>query len=99
MVKFASRPHHAKEKSHLYPLDKRLGGTQSRSGGGDEKKKILVLPGIESLARREHDCVTKECPGNCTFQISTADQRGGAVHVGYLSVGHRHRGFEPYRGK
>jgi hypothetical protein len=53
-----------KGKSHLYPLDKRLGGPQSRSGGGDEKeKKTLVLPGIEprSLTRREHDCITEHC--------------------------------------
>lgn len=27
-----------KGKSHLYPLDKRLGEPESRSGGSDEKK-------------------------------------------------------------
>jgi hypothetical protein len=52
-----------KGKNHLYPMDKRLGGPQIRSGGSDEKEKLLVLPGIEprSLARREHDCVTEHC--------------------------------------
>lgn len=52
-----------KGKIRLYPLDKRLGGTQRRSGGGDEKKKPLVLPVIEPwfLAQREHDYVTEHC--------------------------------------
>jgi hypothetical protein len=30
-----------------YPLDRRLGGLQSRSGRGSEEKKSPVLPGIE----------------------------------------------------
>jgi hypothetical protein len=29
------------------PFDRRLGGSQSRSGRGDEKKKFSTLPGIE----------------------------------------------------
>jgi len=34
-----------------YPLDVRLGGSRSRSGRGDEEKKIpsLPLPGIKRL--------------------------------------------------
>jgi hypothetical protein len=34
-------------KSPRYPLDRRLGGLQSRSGRGDEERKHLPLPGIE----------------------------------------------------
>jgi hypothetical protein len=34
-------------KGSLYPSDKRLGGTQSRSGRGDEEKNSQPLPGIQ----------------------------------------------------
>jgi hypothetical protein len=42
-------PLYSPGKGRLYPLDKRLSGTQSRSGRGAEEKKIisLPLPGIE----------------------------------------------------
>jgi hypothetical protein len=33
--------------SPWYPLDKRLGGTQSRSGRGGEEKNSQPTPGIE----------------------------------------------------
>jgi hypothetical protein len=35
------------EKSPWYPLDRRLGGTQSRSGRGGEEKNSQPPPGIE----------------------------------------------------
>jgi hypothetical protein len=35
------------EKSPWYPLDRRLGGPQSRSGRCGEEKNLLPLPGIE----------------------------------------------------
>jgi hypothetical protein len=36
------------ETAPLYPLDKRLGGPQSRSGRGSEEKEVLPLPRIKS---------------------------------------------------
>jgi hypothetical protein len=44
-----SRPgrFYTQRKSPLYPLDRRLGGPQSRSGRGSEEKKSKSLPGIE----------------------------------------------------
>jgi len=36
-------------KSPWYPLDRRLGGLQSRSGRCSEQKTIQVLPGLEPL--------------------------------------------------
>jgi hypothetical protein len=35
-------------KEPRYPLDRRLGGFQSRSGRGDEEKNSQPLPGFES---------------------------------------------------
>jgi hypothetical protein len=35
------------EKSHWYPLDRRLGESQSRSGHGGEDKIFQPLPGLE----------------------------------------------------
>jgi hypothetical protein len=40
----AALPH---GKSPWYPLDRRLGGPQSRSGRGGEEKNSQPLPGIE----------------------------------------------------
>jgi hypothetical protein len=37
-----------REKSRQYPLGRRLGGLQSRSGRGSEEKKSRPPPGIES---------------------------------------------------
>jgi hypothetical protein len=39
----------SKEKAPRYPLDKRLGGPQSRSGSGGEMKKSQPLPRIEAV--------------------------------------------------
>jgi hypothetical protein len=36
------------EKSPLYPLDRRIGGAQSRSGRGGEEKNSQPLTGIET---------------------------------------------------
>jgi hypothetical protein len=40
---------HPQGKSHRYPLDRRLGGPQSRSGRGDDEKNTHPLPGLEPL--------------------------------------------------
>jgi hypothetical protein len=37
MVSFTSRPLYPPERSHRHPLDRRQGGSQSRSGRGGEK--------------------------------------------------------------
>jgi len=42
VVSFTPQPLHAQGKSPWYPLDRSLGGTQSRSGrGGEEKNKCM----------------------------------------------------------
>jgi hypothetical protein len=45
VVSFTHRPLYPQEKSHQYPLDRRLGGPQSRSGSGGEEKNSQSLPG------------------------------------------------------
>jgi hypothetical protein len=47
VVSFTSRPIYPQEKSACYPLDRRLGGPQSRSGRGAEEKNPQPLPGLE----------------------------------------------------
>jgi hypothetical protein len=44
VVSFTSRPLYPQEKSPLYPLDRRLGGSQNRCGRRREER-ILPLPG------------------------------------------------------
>jgi hypothetical protein len=48
MVRFAPRPPYPQGKSPCYPLDRGLGGPQSRSGRGGEEKNSQLPPGIES---------------------------------------------------
>jgi hypothetical protein len=47
VVSFTPRPFHPQEKNPCYPLDRRLGGPQSRSGHGGEEKNSQPSPGIE----------------------------------------------------
>jgi len=50
VVSLMSRPLYS-----WYPLDRRRGGPQSRSGrGGEEKNPIIALPGIEP----RNNCIT-----------------------------------------
>jgi hypothetical protein len=49
VVIFTPRPLYRQEKSPMYPLDRRLGGPQRRSGRGGEEKKSQPLPGFEPL--------------------------------------------------
>jgi hypothetical protein len=46
MVSFTSRQLYLQGKNPLYPLDRRLGGPQSRSGRGGEEKNSQPLPGL-----------------------------------------------------
>jgi len=47
VVSFTPQPLYPQEKSPWYPLDRRLGGPQSRSGRGGEKKNSQSPSGIE----------------------------------------------------
>jgi hypothetical protein len=47
VVSFTPRPFYLQGKSPRYPLDKRLGGPQIRSGRGGEEKNSQPPPGIE----------------------------------------------------
>jgi hypothetical protein len=49
VVNFTPRPLYPQRKSPWYPLDRRLGGTQNRSGYGDEEKNSQPLLGLEPL--------------------------------------------------
>jgi hypothetical protein len=46
-VIFTPRPLDFQGKSAWYPLDRRLGASQSRSGRGSEEKNSQPLPGLE----------------------------------------------------
>jgi hypothetical protein len=48
VVSFRPRPLYHQGKSPCYPLDRRLGGLQSRSGCGVEEKNSQPPPGIEA---------------------------------------------------
>jgi hypothetical protein len=47
VVSFTPRPLYPQGKSPWYPLDRRLAGSQSRSGHGGEKKNSQPLSGLE----------------------------------------------------
>jgi hypothetical protein len=47
VVSFTPRPLYSQGKSPWYPLDRRLGGPQSRSGRGGEEKNSHPPPEIE----------------------------------------------------
>jgi hypothetical protein len=44
---FTIRPPYPQRKSPCYPLERRMGGPQSRSGHGGEEKNSQTLPGLE----------------------------------------------------
>jgi hypothetical protein len=75
VVSFTSMPLYRQGKSPWYPLYRRLGGPQSRSGRGGEEKNSLSLPGLEPsiiqlVAQR---CTTElSCPLYCCIYL---DQR------------------------
>jgi hypothetical protein len=47
MVSFTPRPIYTQGNSPCNPLNRRLGGPQSRSAHGDEEKNSQSLPGLE----------------------------------------------------
>jgi hypothetical protein len=62
VVSFTPRPLYPQGKSPWYPLDRRLGGSQSRSGHGSEEKNPRLLrelnprtPIVQSVAQRYTD--------------------------------------------
>jgi len=48
VVSFTPRPLYHRGKSPWYPLHRRLGGPQSRSGRGGEEKNSQPLPGLKT---------------------------------------------------
>jgi hypothetical protein len=59
VVSFTPRPLYPYEKGPWYPLDRRLGGLQTRSGHSGEEKNSQSLPGLEPpivqpLAQRDN---------------------------------------------
>jgi hypothetical protein len=54
VVSFTTLPRYPRGRGPRYPLDRRLGEPQSRSGRCGEEKN-LALPGIEPVARRYTD--------------------------------------------
>jgi hypothetical protein len=70
-VSFTPGPLYPQGKSPRYPLNRRLGGPQSRSGRGGEEKNSQPLPGFEApiiqpVARR----YTTELSGLCAVRSS-----------------------------
>jgi hypothetical protein len=53
VVSFTSRPLYSQGKSPWYPLDRRLGGSQSRSEGGDEEKNSQIQPIPKTFIRKK----------------------------------------------
>jgi len=47
VINFTPRPLYPQGKSPWYPLDRRIGGPQSRSGRGGEEKNSQTPPGLE----------------------------------------------------
>jgi hypothetical protein len=61
VVSFTPRPLYLQAKSPWYPLDRRLGGLQNRSGRGGEEKNSQPLPGLEPpIIQLVHQCYTAE---------------------------------------
>jgi hypothetical protein len=52
VVSFKPRPIYPPGNSTKYPLDRRVGRPENRSGRGGEEKKSLTLPGIEPRPSR-----------------------------------------------
>jgi hypothetical protein len=48
MVSFTPRPLYSQGKSPWYQLDRRLGGSQSRSGRGGEEQNSQLVPELET---------------------------------------------------
>jgi hypothetical protein len=65
VVSFTFRPLYRQGKSPRYPLDRRLGGPQSRSGRGAEEKNSEPPPGMEhpTVASRYTDWAAAALPG------------------------------------
>jgi hypothetical protein len=61
-VSFTPRPPYFQGKNPWYPIDRRLGGLQSRSGRGGEEKNSQPLPGLElpSIQPVAQRCNTKK---------------------------------------
>jgi hypothetical protein len=65
MVSFISQLIYPQRKSLWYPLDRRLGGLQARSGRGGEEINSQLLPGLElPIIQPVAQRYTTELPGS-----------------------------------
>jgi hypothetical protein len=98
LASFTPRPLHPRERKPRFPLDRRLGGPQSRSGRRGEET-ILTLPGLERrpLGRpiRSQSLYRRCYPGTwcklLTVVCPTADTPTSSVGVVFLLVSLRCR--------
>jgi hypothetical protein len=67
VVSFTPQPLYPEGKSPWYPLDRGLGGTQSRSGRGGEEKNSQPPPGIEPYSPN------RPARGPALYQLSYHD--------------------------
>jgi hypothetical protein len=90
VVSFTPRPLYRRGKGPRYPLDRRLGGPQSRLDA-PEKRKFLTLPGLElrPLGRpaRSHSLYRLSYPGSgpTITDFKNTVQTGTSVSLGYLN--------------
>jgi hypothetical protein len=82
VVSFTPRPLYLQVKNPWYPLDRRLGGPQSRSGRGSEEKCSQPMPGIEPQ--------NPDRPARSLVSIPTELSRLYHLVIVCLNVGHFH---------
>jgi hypothetical protein len=82
VVSFTSWPLYSQGKSSWYPLDRRLGGPQSRSGRGSEEENSQPLSGFEppSVQPVAHRCTTE------LLDFILIDRSAKSVTEKYMSV-------------
>jgi hypothetical protein len=79
VVSFLLRQLYSQRKSARHPLDRRLGGPQSRSGQGVEGRNSQPLPGIEPLS----SIVLTEQTKECTVTRNRVQAGSGALSASY----------------
>jgi hypothetical protein len=97
VISFTPQPLYILGKSRWYPLDRRLGGPQSRSGRGGEEKNSQPLPGIEPpiiqpIAQRYTSELTRfNPPDSEANRIGSVQERKGET-ARTLNQSPRHEG-------
>jgi hypothetical protein len=75
VVSFTPRPLYPQGKSPRYPLDRRLGGPQSRSGYGVEEKNSQPPPGIEPRSYIDESVTSLFTPNENAGAINKMEKR------------------------